>query len=242
VTHLSLFTGIGGLDLAAEWAGFETVLQVEMDEYATKILEKHWPNVPRTKDVREVTSESVDRPITVISGGFPCQPHSISGKRQRDRDDRFLWPEMLRVIREIKPTWIVAENVPGTISDGTADEVLHDLEITGYSAIPILSEAYAYGASFRGERVFYVAAANSEHGKEGMGIFQNGKSKISKGFNKESFESLRIQAASRGSRSGNGIPDYLHRVKSLGNAVVPQQAYPIFKAIAEVERDDTAIF
>ncbi len=135
MTHVSLFTGVGGIDLAADWAGFKTILQVEKDPYCQKVLRKHWPNVKRIEDIRDVKADSVNEPVTLISGGPPCQPVSVAGKRRGTGDDRWLWPEMLRVIREIKPQWVLAENVPGIISLESGmvfENLLVDLENEGY--------------------------------------------------------------------------------------------------------------
>ena len=165
MTHLSLFSGIGGLDLAAEWAGFETVGQCEWADYPTKVLEKHWPDVPRWRDIRTLTKESFYErtgrtTVDVISGGFPCQPFSVAGKQKGKEDNRYLWPEMLRVIRELKPHYVVGENVPGIINIA-ADEVCADLEREGYEVRIFNFEAAAVGAPHRRDRVAFVG--NAEH-------------------------------------------------------------------------------
>ena len=165
LTHLSLFSGIGGLDLAAEWAGIETVGQCEWAEYPTKVLEKHWPDVPRWKDIRTLTGESFyertgRRTVDIISGGFPCQPFSVAGKQRGKEDDRYLWPEMVRVIKELRPTWIVGENVAGIVRMALPD-ILSELEACGYRTRTFLIPACAVGARHRRYRVAIVAYSNS---------------------------------------------------------------------------------
>lgn len=160
LTHLSLFSGIGGLDLAAEWAGFRTVGQCEWADYPRAVLEKHWPGMPRWKDIRTLTGDDFYektglRTVTVVSGGFPCQPFSVAGKREGKEDDRYLWPEMLRVIQEIRPTWVVGENVAGLISMAL-DTVLSDLESIGYATQAFVIPACAVDAPHRRDRVAIV--------------------------------------------------------------------------------------
>ncbi len=183
MTHLSLFTGIGGIDLAAEMAGFQTVGQVEIDDYCNRVLEYHWPDVPRWRDVKDVTAESFEErtgikpgTLAVLSGGFPCQPVSCAGKRKGDTDERWLWDEMLRVICEIRPRWVLAENVRGLLSarsllDGRHlfGRVLRDLAQNGYCAGWLCYGAGDVGAPHKRERVFIVVhSRGGGFGKQGI--------------------------------------------------------------------------
>ena len=161
MTHLSLFSGIGGLDIAAEMAGFRTVGQCEWADYPTKVLEKHWPDVPKWRDIRTLGGDSFYeatglQTVDVISGGFPCQPFSVAGKRRGKEDDRYLWPEMLRVIKELQPRWVVGENVAGIVSMAL-DQVLSDLEAAGYEARAVIIPACAVDAPHRRDRCAIIS-------------------------------------------------------------------------------------
>ena len=271
LTHLSLFSGIGGLDLAAEWAGFTTVGQCEFADYPTKVLEKHWPDVPRWRDVRTLTKEIFYertglRTVDVLSGGFPCQPFSVAGKQKGKGDDRYLWPEMLRVIRELRPRCVVGENVPGIIKIA-AGQVVKDLERAGYRVVVFNFEAAAVGAWHRRSRVFFVGIADvaDADGAGLQGREQSGAPAAAEGTGEQPprtpageccetvCNAVRIGCAgivrreqspelAHGccwaaepdvGRVAHGIPARVDRLKCLGNAVVPQQAYPIFKALME---------
>ena len=160
-THLSLFSGIGGLDLAAEAAGFRTVGQCEYADYPTRVLERYWPDVPRWRDIRTLTGDDFYartglRTVDVVSGGFPCQPFSTAGKRRGADDDRYLWPDMLRVVADLRPAWVVGENVAGIVSMAL-DTVLADLEAQGYEAGAYILPACGVDAPHRRYRVAIVA-------------------------------------------------------------------------------------
>ena len=160
---LSLFSGIGGLDLGLERAGWECIGQCEIEPFAIACLEKHWPQVTRWTDVRKLQASDVVRSaggaIDAIVGGFPCQPWSTAGKGLGADDPRHLWPEYYRLIRELRPRWIIGENVPGLLPRG-ADAVLSDLEAEGYTCWPIVLAASDVGATHRRQRVFFVARRN----------------------------------------------------------------------------------
>lgn len=375
MTHLSLFSGIGGLDLAAEWAGFRTVGQCEWADYPRAVLEKHWPGLPRWRDIRTLTGESFYeqtglRTVTVLSGGFPCQPFSTAGKRRGKDDDRYLWPEMLRVIQEIRPAWVVGENVAGLVSMAQPVEkfrvesrtinrfpdadyyeavlsrqensvlvsFIRDLERIGYEVQVFVIPACAVDARHRRDRVAIVAhglrngstagvadsagwkewdtaepincgsdVANTKCIRWGQDCYQSdshierdnktpeqdGGSELRSSGPGGSYVSdadcARLQGSKQFSPSGDrkpccaaceysetvsdtdrqmrksgiqfgdpagecgftndcwwpaepdvgrvahGVPNRVDRLKCLGNAVVPQQFYPIFRAIADLE-------
>ncbi len=243
LTHLSLFSGIGGIDLAAEWAGFETVGQVEWNPYAQHVLEKHWPDVPRWKDVREFTVEHIReraiKEITLLSGGFPCQPHSVAGEHKASSDERDLWPEFRRLIGEIKPRWVLAENVRGllTSEDGRFFRgILRDFADLGFNVGWCTYPAAWVGAVHRRERVFIVANSNSKRfqGWE-KGPQMAGAAEQLSGFLQTDIKYDLSEL--RSYREDNGIKNRAHRLGSIGNMVMPQQIYPVTKAIADIESE-----
>jgi DNA (cytosine-5)-methyltransferase 1 len=154
--HASLFSGIGGFDLAAEEAGFENIFSCEIDEFCNKVLEKNFPHVKRYKSITRIDFTQYRHRLDVISGGFPCQPFSIAGKRQGKNDERHLWPEMLRVIKEARPTWIVGENVANYVNM-ELEQAISDLEGEGYEVQPFVIPALAVGAEHLRNRVWIIS-------------------------------------------------------------------------------------
>lgn len=281
--HGSLFSGIGGFDLAAEWMGWENVFQVEWDSFCQKILAKNFPNVKRYGDIKEFDGTKYRGLIDIISGGFPCQPYSLAGKQKGKADDRHLWPEMLRAIREIAPLYVVGENVLGIVSWSKGlvfHEVQTDLENEGYEVQSVILPACAVNAPHRRERVWFVAYASSKrcnnrsdnrkkrHIQTNFGITEKDKSERKGRIGRISeIGSINTDTNSNGlqrnipepqtqrnadrlcsvvgwendtlepwiCRTSDGIPNRVDRLKGLGNAIVPQVAYQIFKAIEEFE-------
>ena len=284
--HFSLCSGIGGLDLASEWAGFKTVAQCEINEYASKVLAKNFKEVPNLHDIRTVTNKRLREQcidpaeITVISAGFPCQPYSLAGKGLGDSDERDLWGEVARVLKEVKPKWFVGENTPGLFTRENQRyfrRILNDLTALGYSVGWGIWGACDVGAPHKRDRVFIVAHANSKRwssfrvqdGKPCKALAETPTSKSCRDdwifdFIPDAGSEWWFRSAwqtygneSNGANNGrraekyvcgewwqtepdvgrvaNGIPARVDRLRCLGNAVVPYQAFPIFKAIAEEE-------
>ena len=161
--HASLFSGIGGFDLAAQWIGWENVLHCEIDPFPRQVLKYYWPNAISYTDIITTDFTPHYGTVDIISGGFPCQPFSLAGKRQGTADSRHLWPEMLRAIREIAPRWVIGENVYGIVnwSKGLVfEQVQADLESAGYEVWPLLLPACGINAPHRRDRFWFVAYNN----------------------------------------------------------------------------------
>ncbi|SCA87167.1 DNA cytosine methyltransferase [Bacillus glycinifermentans] len=327
---IELFAGIGGIALAAEWAGIETVAFCEREPFCQKVLQKNFPGVPIFDDVctlnRQLLEEKgVIEPggtIDIISGGFPCQPYSIAGKRKGKEDDRDLWPEMFRIIKELRPTWVVGENV-ANFANMELDRTLFDLESAGYKGQSFIIPACAVDAKHRRDRTFVVAYSDHKRQQAGRCKESSGRSFLgsdvadtkgqrcgeegehkplrqekrtscscttfsdpdSSGLERTNGAELESSNVARcrtmadsenqgdvrrhriisnddrssGKRShyrrgtetddggqrwtpepdvgrvAHGVPNRVDRIKGLGNAVVPQQIFPIFKEIMDQE-------
>ena len=164
MTHGSLFSGIGGFDLAAEWMGWHNLFHCEWNPFGQRVLNHYWPEAELFTDITKSNFTTYANRIDVLSGGFPCQPYSLAGKRLGKEDECHLWPEMLRAIREIRPRWVVGENVSGLVNWNGGlvfNEVQADLEAEGYEVQPYILPACGVNAPHRRDRVWFVAYSNS---------------------------------------------------------------------------------
>lgn len=274
ISHGSLFSGIGGFDLAAAWMGWTNVFQCEKDEWCRKVLAKNFPDTKRHTDIKEFNAKEYEGRIDVISGGFPCQPFSVAGKQKGKDDDRYLWEEMLRVVNDVKPSCIVGENVTGIIGMAL-DTVLFDLEAQGYTTETFIIPACGKNAWHKRDRGWIVAYTNSirryYEQEENRELIYNEK------WDSEVKEQSRKQQQCRTGESSiifpdtgstgckeqwqsiaarekffapqcnswwevepgmgrvvDGLPRRVDRLKGLGNAIVPQVAFEIFKAVGAV--------
>ena len=237
---LDLFSGIGGFSLGLERAGMETVAFCEIEGYPRKVLAKHWPNIPIYDDVRTLTKERLDDDgigsIDVICGGYPCQPYSKAGKRKGQDDDRHLWPEVDRLIQEYRPSWFIGENVFDHITLGL-DNVLSDLERSGYSWETFVIPACAVNAPHRRDRVWIVANIGSERVEGRSEAKISRERSIPRIKNVRGIKDLPERSSVYKSRlcgPGHGIPSWMDRLKGLGNAVVPQIPEIIGRAIMNI--------
>jgi len=310
MNHLDLFSGIGGFSLALEKVGFKTVGFCEVDPYCRLLLQKHWKGVTIHNDIKKLEAKDIREPIDILTGGFPCQPYSVAGKQKGTDDNRYLWPDMFRVIKEIKPTFIIAENVRGivNIQDGMVFEtVCSNLESEGFEIQPFIIPAAGVGAPHKRERVWIVGY--SKHNGSLTSKIRRGNKEADAGTQKRQNQTIEPKRTSRsndyevmensrrelhegssvreknedenrkeitnqyqrssstskhhvadskriyvqGQQSGsgqeqsrreswwefepnvgrvaNGVPGRVHRLKGLGNSIVPQIAEEIGKAI-----------
>jgi DNA (cytosine-5)-methyltransferase 1 len=153
--HLDLFSGIGGFALAAQWAGIETVAFCEIEPYAQKVLNKNFPGIPIFLDIKKLKRSDIHGAVDIITGGFPCQPFSVAGRKKGTKDDRDLWPQMFRIIQEFKPSWVIGENVANFVNMAF-QRTKTDLESEGYEVQPLIIPACAVNAPHRRDRVWIV--------------------------------------------------------------------------------------
>lgn len=222
---ISVFAGIGGLDLGLERAGMKCVAQIEINPFCQRVLTKHWPNVPKFGDIRNVgKNKKYQLPSAdLIVGGYPCQPYSYSGQRRSADDDRHLWPEYFRLINELNPAWVVGENVPG-ITTTILDDVLSDLARIGYSTAVFIIPACAVNALHKRDRVFTISHSDQVSISSRVGIQRKHTTAQKSVFSPRPGESLeRAREATRAAytRVANGLPNRVDRLAALGNAVYP---------------------
>ena len=206
--HLDLFSGIGGFSLGLEaTGGFETVAFCDIEEFPRKVLQKNWPGVKQYEDIKELNYEKLKTdgllPIDIITGGYPCQPFSVAGRKKGEKDPRHLWPEYFRLIKELRPTWVIGENVSGHIKLGL-DTVLENLESEGYSVRTFSISAASIGANHQRERIWIVANTNSS----------GNKGKKSRSIGKENEKEKRDRQVNSTTRFPDGTDSIVTKQKS----------------------------
>lgn len=224
VNFLSLFAGIGGLDLGLERAGMTCVGQVEIDKFCQRVLGKHWPHVPRHDDVRTCVAWWRSRrrpPVHLVAGGFSCQPASTAGPRLGEEDERWIWPAMADVIAELRPEWVVWENVPGLRTRGLG-AVLRDLDGLGYLCRVGKVGACEMGAPHTRTRLFGLAHPKGSGCRSwrGPGPAAEPLEPGGRGPKPDGTWPTEPGVA----RVAYGVPSGVDRRRALGNAVVPQVA------------------
>lgn len=280
--HGSLFSGIGGFDLAAEWMGWENVFHCEWNKFGQKVLKHYWPNAESFSDITKTDFTKYYGTVDIITGGFPCQPYSTAGKRRGKEDERHLWPEMLRAIREVSPRFVVGENVRGLTNWNGGlvfDEVCAELESIGYQVAPVIIPACGVGAPHRRERIWFVAYSNGAEQRnnrrtdnsEAEKVWRKNQSDVSRELSSTrptiQPQSVRLQKPAENGQlertrsklssertnwdkfptqspvcsrndgfssqlDGITFPKWRNEsIKAYGNAIVPQVAFEIFKAL-----------
>lgn len=244
LTGISLFSGAGGLDLAARWAGIRTLCYVEYDKWAqgtliSRIREGALDAAPIWDDIKTFDGKPWHGKVDIVFGGFPCQPHSQAGKRERERDERNLWPEFMRIVRECRPPFILGENVQGIVTNGYAIEVMADLEEEGYCVVPTVGYSCAFGGPFPRARVLFIAHSKCLRWKTDKAE----KTKHTEGIRqRESVAPMvRIDLGRYGqrtipqlSRVVNGLAYRMECLKTIGNGVDPYVGYVAFQKILEM--------
>ena len=270
--HLDLFSGIGGFALAASWVWgeqHEIVSFCEIEPFPQKVLKKHWPDVPIYDDIKTMKGDQYGR-IDLVSGGFPCQPYSCAGKQKGKEDDRALWPEMFRIIQEAKPNWVIGENVAGFVNMGL-DDCLSDLESEGYETTAFIIPACAVNAPHRRDRVWIIGNATSNGlyrctesvrninqepkirtilSRQGCNAANSQGRKPREQAEQERWEDISgrswkepwIEAATLLCGMDARVSGRVDRLKSLGNAIVPQVVVPIMQAIKIISRSQPQLF
>jgi DNA (cytosine-5)-methyltransferase 1 len=250
MTHGSLFSGIGGFDLAAQWMGWENAFHCELNPFGTHVLQYYWPNATHYGDITKTDFSVWNGRIDVLSGGFPCQPFSDAGLQRGTEDERHLWPDMLRAIREISPRWVVGENVRGLIgwNGGLVfEQVQADLEAEGYEVLPFLLPACAIDAPHRRDRIWFVAHSLCS-GSQKQHAASEPRVSSERVAGDDPFSTPTHWGAewdtdqSGALRILDGLPDWVDNptirngaIKALGNAIVPKMAFRLFTAIQQYD-------